>query len=183
MVNVRVRPDPNGTTGRVTWGGRTVPCSLGRAGVRADKREGDGATPAGRFAVRSVLYRPDRLARPRTGLPVAALSPVDGWCDDPGSPAYNRRVVLPFAAGHEALWRADGLYDLIVVIGHNDDPPVPGRGSAVFVHCRRVDGGPTAGCVALAPSDLLDLLAVMTPASRIAIAGGAPPAQRRPVGD
>lgn len=183
MVDVRVCPDPHGSTGRVTWRGRTVPCALGRAGVRAEKREGDGATPVGRFAVRSVLYRPDRLARPRTGLPVAALSPADGWCDDPGSPAYNRRVVLPFAGGHEALWRADGLYDLIVVIGHNDDPPAPGRGSAVFVHCRRPDGGPTAGCVALAPADLLDLVGDLTPASRITIGGGAVPSENRLIGD
>jgi L,D-peptidoglycan transpeptidase YkuD (ErfK/YbiS/YcfS/YnhG family) len=141
--------------GHLTCGGMHTRCALGRGGVRRDKVEGDGATPAGIFPLRSLLFRADRLAAVETGLPVRAIAPDDGWCDDPADPRYNRPVKLPFAASHEELWRADHLYDVLVVIGHNDAPPVPGRGSAVFLHVAAPDFSPTAGCVALALPDLL----------------------------
>src|ERR1700689_2079632 len=114
--------------------GRWTRCGLGPGGVAAvaDKHEGDGATPAGAWPLRRVLYRPDRRAAPATGLPVAPLDPADGWCDAPGDPAYNRPVVLPYPASAERLWRDDHVYDLIVVLGHNDDPVVPRAGSAIF---------------------------------------------------
>lgn len=134
-----------------------------------DKTEGDGGTPAGVFAMRRVLYRPDRLDAPATGLPVEATAPDQGWCDDPAHPDYNRPVSLPFAASHEKLWRDDGVYDVIVILGHNDDPPVPGKGSAIFMHVARPDYGPTEGCVALALEDLLDVLAASGPGDRIRI--------------
>lgn len=139
--------------------GRAVPCALGRGGLVAEKCEGDGGTPIGRWRLKRVLYRPDRSAPPETALPVAAIGTDDGWCDDPADPAYNRPVTLPYPANHERLWRADGLYDIVVVLGHNDDPPVPGAGSAIFLHCARPDYGPTEGCVALAYADLRRLLA------------------------
>src|SRR4051794_28126001 len=144
--------------GRVIWAAGAVRCALGRAGIRTEKREGDGATPAGRFALRRILYRPDRVGRPRTALPVAMIEHADGWCNDPRSPAYNRPVRLPFSFGHEEMWREDGLYDIVAVLGHNDDPVIPGHGSAVFLHVARPDYAPTAGCVALALDDLQRLL-------------------------
>ncbi|MBM3571541.1 MAG: hypothetical protein FJX52_04135 [Alphaproteobacteria bacterium] len=140
------------------WRGRTLPCVLGRSGIRIDKREGDGATPGGIFGFRRVLYRADRLAKPMTALPIAPIGRDDGWCDDPVDPFYNKPVRLPFGTSHERLWRDDRLYDLILVIGHNDDPVIPGRGSAVFVHLARSDLGPTAGCVAFTSADLLSIL-------------------------
>ncbi len=155
--------------GEARWGDKTFRCALGPAGIVADKREGDHATPAGRFALRRLLYRPDRLAPPVTGLPAIALSPADGWCDDPADALYNRQVRLPYPARHEALWRSDGLYDLIVVLGHNDDPVQPGAGSAIFLHVARGDFGPTEGCVALARSDLLTMLASAGPGDRVTI--------------
>ena len=145
--------------GMLGWRGRRFACAVGAGGVRANKREGDGATPAGRFPLRRVLYRPDRLAPPRTALPVAPLAPCDGWCDDPAHPLYNRPLRLPHAARHEQLWRGDHVYDLIVILGHNDDPVVPGLGSAVFLHVAQPDYAPTAGCVAVAAGDLLAILA------------------------
>lgn len=141
--------------GRLTCGELGARCALGRGGVRRDKLEGDGATPAGIFPLRALLFRPDRLPGVDTALPVRAIAPDDGWCDDPAHPRYNRPVKLPFAASHEVLWRDDHLYDVIVVIGHNDAPPVPGHGSAVFLHVASDDFSPTAGCVALALADLL----------------------------
>lgn len=145
---------------------------LGRSGVRVDKREGDGATPAGRWPMRRVLYRPDRLPPPVTGLPVGELASDDGWCDDPADLRYNRPIRLPCAAGHERLWRDDGLYDLVVVLGHNDDPVIPGRGSAIFMHVARPDGGPTEGCVAFALPDLLALVRACGPGSTLEIHAG-----------
>jgi L,D-peptidoglycan transpeptidase YkuD (ErfK/YbiS/YcfS/YnhG family) len=109
--------------------------------------------------MRRVLYRPDRLSAPATPLPVAPLTPNDGWCDDPADPLYNRPVQLPYAGRHEELWRADDLYDVIVVIGHNDAPVVAGMGSAVFMHLASADYRPTQGCIALVRQDLLDILA------------------------
>lgn len=140
-------------------GDRRLRCALGTGGLSLDKREGDGATPIGAWPLRRVLYRPDRLpAPPRTALPVAPLDPADGWCDDPADAAYNRPVRLPHPARHEVLWRDDGLYDVIVILGHNDDPPVPGAGSAIFLHVARPAYAGTEGCVALALPDLLTVL-------------------------
>jgi L,D-peptidoglycan transpeptidase YkuD (ErfK/YbiS/YcfS/YnhG family) len=159
--------------GWLTWGSRRWRCALGPAGIRDDKREGDGATPAGRFPLRRVLWRADRLPRPETGLPVTPIVPHDGWCDDPHAAAYNRQVRLPCAASAEALWRDDGLYDIVVIIGHNDDPPESGRGSAIFLHVARPDYAPTQGCVALARDDLLELLRDCRPGLMLALHGAA----------
>ncbi|HET8727915.1 MAG TPA: L,D-transpeptidase family protein [Alphaproteobacteria bacterium] len=160
-------------SGWIAWGGRRVRCALGRGGVRLDKREGDGATPVGDYPLRHVLYRPDRVARPLTTLACRELRPEDGWCDDPADPNYNRPVTLPYPARHETMWRDDALYDMVVVLGHNDDPVVPGLGSAVFMHVARPDFGPTEGCVALALPDLLHLLEDCGPASRLIVAPSA----------
>ena len=135
---------------------RTV---LGRAGIRADKREGDGATPAGVLPLRRVLYRADRRPAPVCAVAVQPIGRSDGWCDDPAHPAYNRPVRLPIDASAEALWLADHVYDILGVLGWNDDPVVRGLGSAIFLHVARDDFSATAGCVALAAGDLLRVLA------------------------
>ena len=155
--------------GRLSWSGGAAPAACGRGGVTKDKREGDGASPAGTFALLRVFYRPDRLLPPATGLPLRALRPNDGWVDDPRDPQYNRLVALPYPAHHEEMWRQDGLYDLVVLIGYNTDPPVPGRGSAIFLHCASPDLRPTAGCIALARDVLLPLLGRLGPGSTITI--------------
>ena len=125
---------------RARAGGRSWRCAIGVGGLRpeAEKREGDGATPIGCFALRRLVYRADRIARPETRLPVTTLLPEDGWCDAPGDPAYNRPVRLPYPARHERLWRDDEIYDVIVMLSHNDDPPVAGLGSAIFLHVARI---------------------------------------------
>jgi L,D-peptidoglycan transpeptidase YkuD (ErfK/YbiS/YcfS/YnhG family) len=153
-------------------GERRWPCAIGAGGARADKREGDGATPAGCWPLRRVLYRPDRLAPPASAFPVTPVGRDDGWCDDPGDPLYNRSVTLPYAASHERLWRDDAIYDVIVVLGHNDDPPLPGAGSAIFLHVARPDYRPTQGCVALALPHLLELLGAAAPGTRLCVQKG-----------
>ena len=115
----------------------------------------------------------DRLAPPETGLPLQPIAERDGWCDAPEDPAYNRPVIRPYPASHEEMWRDDHVYDVVVVMGHNDDPVVPGMGSAVFLHLVRPDRAPTAGCVALAPDDMLRLLKDCGPGSALSVAGPA----------
>lgn len=132
--------------------------ALGRGGVRADKREGDGTTPTGLLPLRKILYRPDREATPVCAVPVETISPPDGWCDDPGHRTYNQRVRLPIDGSAETLWRDDQLYDIVGVLGWNDAPVCPGLGSAIFLHPARGDFGPTDGCIALGINDLRYIL-------------------------
>ena len=155
--------------GTARWRGRKLRCAIGRGGISGDKREGDGATPAGPFPVRRVLYRADRVSRPECVLASEAIAPADGWCDDPTDPLYNQRVQLPYAGRCEALWRDDALYDVVGVLGFNDAPVVPGRGSAIVLHVARPDFAPTEGCVALSRHDLLDVLKDWRPDDRVVV--------------
>ncbi len=161
MPNLLVIPSTDSPTiGTLNFGDKAYACALGRSGViqSSRKKEGDGATPAGTYMLRECWYRADRLERPMCALVTRQIRQDDGWCDDPGHPTYNRHVRLPFPASHETLWREDETYDLIVPLGYNDDPVVPGKGSAIFLHVARPGYPPTAGCVALARTDLLELL-------------------------
>ncbi|MDE2333692.1 MAG: L,D-transpeptidase family protein [Rhodospirillales bacterium] len=148
-----------GPDATLAWRGRRLRCALGRGGISTDKREGDGATPAGPLVLRRLLYRADRLPPPPGTLPREPIGAGDGWCDDPAHRDYNRQVTLPHPARCEQLWRTDRLYDLVGVLAWNDEPVQPGRGSAIFLHVAHDDYAPTEGCVALALPDLLRLLA------------------------
>ncbi|WP_155859919.1 L,D-transpeptidase family protein [Kordiimonas gwangyangensis] len=142
-----------------------APCALGRTGmIPADaKREGDGASPMGTYPFRQVYYRPDKVPRPMSGVPVGMLKPDYGWCDDASSAHYNRLVRLPFGPSHEKMWRDDDVYDVVVVIGHNDSPVIKGLGSAIFMHVAREGYTPTEGCVALTLKDLTRFLRQVGP--------------------
>ncbi|MFH1058828.1 MAG: L,D-transpeptidase family protein [Pseudomonadota bacterium] len=166
---------PGAALGWAEFQGQRYRCALGRTGLAEDKREGDGHTPAGAFPLRRLWHRPDVYPAPPApagGLPVRAIAPDDGWCDEPTHPLYNRPVKLPFAPSHEDLWRTDGLYDLFIEVGYNDDPPVAGKGSAIFIHVARPGYAPTAGCVALARADLLALVAELRAGDRVVIRAG-----------
>ena len=158
-VEISVSPD-----GMLRVGDDTFRCALGVNGVieAKDKTEGDGKTPAGRWRLRYVMYRADHRPCPRTKLPVTTISFADGWCDDPAHRDYNCPVRLPFDASHEKLWRDDNVYNIVVVLGHNDDPPVPGKGSAIFMHVAKPDYSGTEGCVALSEPDLETVLRLAT---------------------
>jgi L,D-peptidoglycan transpeptidase YkuD (ErfK/YbiS/YcfS/YnhG family) len=155
--------------GRLHWSRGSAVAAVGRAGVKADKREGDGATPAGTYPLVSVLYRKDRIAPPTSHLPVRALAPNDGWVDEPSDARYNRLVELPYPASAEEMWRADDLYDVLVVIGYNVEPVIPGAGSAIFLHVATPAFAPTAGCVAVNKEVLLALTPLLGPGSMITI--------------
>jgi L,D-peptidoglycan transpeptidase YkuD (ErfK/YbiS/YcfS/YnhG family) len=147
----------------------TVPVALGRGGIKANKREGDGATPRGVFRLKRLWWRADRHPRPRTQLPVRRIRSDDGWCEDPRDRHYNRPVRVPKDSTADRLARNDRLYDFIIEIDHNTRPRIAGRGSAVFVHIARDGFGPTAGCVSLKLPSLRHLLARVGPRTRIAI--------------
>ncbi|NQW01517.1 MAG: L,D-transpeptidase family protein [Rhodospirillales bacterium] len=149
--------------------GKSYGCAVGRSGFTVHKHEGDGATPVGRFRLRQLRYRADRLEQPETRLTTCALTLHDGWCDAPDHAQYNRPVPLPFGASHETLWRSDNLYNLIVDLGYNDNPPVAGRGSAIFLHVADPRGKPTEGCVAVDQADLLEVLANCGPETHMDI--------------
>lgn len=162
----------HGEVGRLEIGGKSYRCAVGSGGVvdAALKKEGDGATPAGSYLFRRVHYRPDRLDVPETGLPVDAITKSDGWSDDDhDADNYNRLVKLPYDGSHEQLWRQDHLYDIVAEIGYNDDPPIAGKGSAIFMHVAREAYTPTAGCIALSLPDLLEILKQINPETRIVI--------------
>ena len=139
-------------------------CALGKNGMTPfDKgREGDGKTPLGTYTLRYGLYRKDRIKLPKTDFPFHEILQNDGWCDAPNDPAYNRPVRLPYNASAEKLWKDSHVYDVVIVLGHNDNPPVPNLGSAIFLHIARENYPPTQGCVAISKEDMLDLLPSLT---------------------
>ena len=155
--------------GWLTAGAQIIPVALGRGGIKANKREGDGGTPRGMFRPVRLWWRADRHPRPPTFLPIRAIRPEDAWCEDPASRHYNRPVRLPQDRGGDRLTRDDQLYDFIVEIDHNSAPRINGRGSAVFLHLARDNFGPTAGCVSMTESAMLHLLARLGPETRILI--------------
>lgn len=169
--SVVVRRAPrNPREARICLAHGVVRAALGRSAIAALKREGDGATPLGRFPIRQALYRADRMPRPRTRLPIHAIRDGEGWCEDPADRNYNRLVRLSPKVSVDGLSRADHLYDLVLVLGYNDRPRVRGRGSAIFLHLARPGYSPTDGCIALSRNDLLMLLAQLRRGSAIVVA-------------
>lgn len=156
------------------WGarfkGRLFACAIGKGGITASKREGDGATPAGEWRLVGGGWRADRITEPRTALPLAPLGHWDVWSDDTEHVEYNRmsRSLRPLF-GHERMRRGDGLYDIVLFSDWNTTPVQSGKGSAIFVHCWKRARKPTAGCVAFKRSDLLWIIARWRPTSRIIV--------------
>jgi L,D-peptidoglycan transpeptidase YkuD (ErfK/YbiS/YcfS/YnhG family) len=157
------------TKGILSAGPFHIPVSLGRGGIRADKREGDGGTPRGKFRLVRLWWRADRHPRPRTFLPVRAIRPEDAWIEDPSDRRYNRHVRREPGEPGDRLRRDDHLYDFIIEIDHNTRPRIGKRGSAVFIHAARNGFAPTAGCIGLELKTLKRLLARLGPQTRIEI--------------
>ena len=157
------------TRGWLVAGPWSFPVALGRGGILANKREGDGGTPRGEFRLRRLWWRHDRSPRPVTQLPVRPIGPADAWCEDPRDRRYNRPFKMAAGQPGDRLRRTDHLYDFIIEIDHNASPRISGRGSAVFIHLARPGLAPTAGCVAMPRPRLLRLLEKVGPGTRIVI--------------
>jgi L,D-peptidoglycan transpeptidase YkuD (ErfK/YbiS/YcfS/YnhG family) len=157
------------TQGVLTFEGCAIPVALGRGGLKANKREGDGGTPIGTFRPLRLWWRKDRHTRPTTALPVRAIRHSDGWCEDPASRHYNQPIRLAAESNADRLLRADHLYDFIVEIDQNTRPRIAGRGSAVFLHLARPGFAPTAGCIAMTHASMLRLLVRLSKRTRIII--------------
>jgi L,D-peptidoglycan transpeptidase YkuD (ErfK/YbiS/YcfS/YnhG family) len=155
-LTVRTRPGKP-AQGLIVAGNRVMRCALGRSGIRALKREGDGATPLAAMAVLGGYYRRGRFGA-QTRLPMRPIRPDLGWCDTPGDANYNRPVRLPCRASHERLLRSDRLYDAVIVLGWNIRPRARNLGSAIFLHVARPGYAPTEGCVAVSARDMAWLL-------------------------
>jgi L,D-peptidoglycan transpeptidase YkuD (ErfK/YbiS/YcfS/YnhG family) len=170
LRTLRVRAGSGARTrGLLTAGSQTWPVALGRAGILADKREGDCATPRGRFRLLRLWWNPERGPRPATRLPVRRIAPDDAWCEDPSDRRYNRSIKVAPGETGDRLRRKDHLYDLIIEIDHNARPRIARRGSAVFIHLARPGLAPTAGCVAMPKARLRWLLTRVGPDTRILI--------------
>jgi L,D-peptidoglycan transpeptidase YkuD (ErfK/YbiS/YcfS/YnhG family) len=167
-LSVRRRPG-DGCRGWLIAGPHALPVALGRGGIKANKREGDGGTPRGRFRLKRLWWRGERHVRPATLLPARRIKPDDGWCEDPSDRHYNQPVKLPPGNKADRLARTDALYDFIIEIDHNTRPRIAGRGSAVFIHVARPQFAPTAGCIALKLGTLRRLLARLGPRSTIVV--------------
>ena len=167
-MNVRTRAT-NRRQGWLVAGHWRIKVALGRSGTKANKREGDGATPAGCYRLLRLWWRSDRLSRPRTLLPVRPIGVLDGWCEDPSDRRYNKAIrILPGQPG-DRLRRSDALYDLIIEIDHNTRPRIAGRGSAVFIHVANAALAPTSGCISIANATLKRFVAHLGPKTRITI--------------
>src|SRR5882724_6576395 len=165
-LHVRTAPGSR-TRGVLVAGPLAFPVALGRGGILANKREGDGATPRGRFRLRRLWWRADRLPRPATLLRSRRIEARDAWCEDPADRRYNRPIDRSAGSAGNRLRREDQLYDLIIEIDHNTRPRIARRGSAVFIHVSHPGLAPTAGCVAMPRSRLRRLLENLGPNSRI----------------
>ncbi|MDR3423986.1 MAG: L,D-transpeptidase family protein [Alphaproteobacteria bacterium] len=155
-MNITVYAD-----GYLKAGDKIYRAVYGKNGIGLKIREGDGISPEGTWPLRRAFYRPDRLQKPATSLPIEAMTPNYAWCDVQGDPKYNQFVMLPYPVIDEKLWREDNLYDLVVVIGYNDDPVVDGKGSAIFLHVARPAYSPSAGCAAVSLPDLLEIMPLL----------------------
>jgi L,D-peptidoglycan transpeptidase YkuD (ErfK/YbiS/YcfS/YnhG family) len=178
MIDTRDRPasaihvrhaagDPR--RGWLSADGWTVPVALGRGGILANKREGDGGTPRGTFHPLRLWWRADRYPRPRTFLPIRPIRHEDAWCEDPRDRHYNQPVRVGREQAGDRLTRVDHLYDFIIEIDHNTAPRIAGRGSAVFLHLARPNFSPTAGCVSMTRTSMLRLLRRIGPRTKIII--------------
>lgn len=161
--NIRVQ-----TNGTLHFKGKEYRCALGKNGIAESKIEGDGMTPAGCFPIREVWYRKDKLGALSFPFLTREITRKDAWCDDPSDARYNTHITVGENAT-ESLWRGDDLYDVVVVLGYNDDPPVPGKGSAIFMHVAREGYTGTAGCIALSCEDLLEVLRHATPQTLVCV--------------
>ena len=144
-------------------------CVFGKDGVTENKVEGDWKTPIGKFPIRKIYYRKDRINKIESEIECISLSPSDAWCDDVNKKEYNTFIKIPFDGSYENLWREDELYDVIIVLGYNDNPIVQGKGSAIFIHISKENMEFTKGCLVINKEDMITLIKKITSKTEIEI--------------
>ena len=144
-------------------------CSIGKNGISYKKKEGDNKTPRGKFKLKYILYRKDRITNLKTKLKKIVICKEMGWCDDPNSKYYNQMVKLPFKGSAEKLWLKDNIYDIIIIIDYNLNPVIKFKGSAVFLHLAKNSYQSTKGCVAINKNDMKLLLEKINKKSKLQI--------------
>ena len=145
-------------TGIIKIGKYTFKCFLGKRGIASNKKEGDFKTPKGTFFLKSLMYRADRIKKPKTHLPICIIKKNHICCDDPKSSFYNKIFETKNIDLGEKLWRKDILYDILIVIGYNDNPIIKGKGSAIFLHLCNKNTIATEGCIAIEKKNMVKLL-------------------------
>ena len=133
-------------------------CSIGKRGIGYKKKEGDLITPKGRYRIKYILYRKDKIKRIQTKIKKIVIKKNMGWCDDPNSKLYNKLIKLPSTFSYEKLYRSDNVYDIILVLNYNMKPIIKHKGSAIFIHVSKSNYKKTEGCVALKKTHLLKIL-------------------------
>lgn len=169
QITIRRKPGGKNHHGLLNYGNRTIFCCLGRSGITTMKREGDGATPNGKFRLLYGFFRKDRIRLPKSSLDFEQIRSSDGWCDSPANPNYNQHVTLPFINSHEVMTRKDRLYDICIVLDYNISPRVRNLGSAIFFHLTSNTQSPTEGCIAIEPNEMLRLLPELTPETEMLV--------------
>ena len=142
----------------LSYGKYKVKCALGKRGIGTKKKEGDKITPKGRYNIKFLLYRKDRIKKIKTKLKKIIIKKNLGWCDDPSSKNYNKLIYLPTENSHEKLYKSDNSYDIVLVLNYNMSPVKNGKGSAIFIHVAKRNYKKTLGCIAINKIALLKII-------------------------
>lgn len=143
-------------------------CSVGKNGVKKNKKEGDKCTPKGIFKLNKIFYRPDRVDFFKTKLEKIKIRKNMGWCNDPKSKHYNKLIKINKKIKYEKLFRKDYKYDYLIELDYNTKKPIPFKGSAIFLHLTK-NYKPTLGCVAINKNDMQILISLIKKDSFIKI--------------
>ena len=143
-------------------------CSIGKNKLKKNKVEGDKSTPVGKFRLKYLYYRKDRIKKISTKIKKIIIKKNLGWCNDIKNTKYNRPIIINKKISHEKMFRYDGKYDLVLVLDYNMNKTIAGKGSAIFIHITN-NYSPTAGCIALSRKDLIILLKVISKNTNILI--------------
>ena len=138
-----------------------VKCALGKRGIGNKRREGDFITPKGKFKIKYILYRKDRIKRVQSKIKKIIIKKYMGWCDDPLSKDYNKLIKIPSEYSYEKLYKKDNVYDIILVLNYNMNPVVKNKGSAIFIHVTKANYKKTEGCVAIKKDHLLKIIKLL----------------------
>ena len=146
-----------------------IKCAIGKRGITSKKIEGDAKTPRGKFGLKSIFYRKDRIPKLKTSLKKIVIKKNIGWCDESSSRQYNKMIKFPFRLSAEKLWLKDNIYDVIIVINYNLRPVIQNKGSAIFLHIAKKNYKSTKGCIAISRKDIIFLSSKVNSKTKIKI--------------